>query len=512
MKRIIAGILASTMLLSAIILPSCNSEDAQTDTSSLVELVSDGTAKYNVVRARTIGKGNPILALVVELKDQLNTTTGVEFESATDAKSKADYEILIGSCDREETNQVVNSLADGEYAIKVVGNKIVLCGKDETGTYMAVRDFIDNYAKGGEIPADLEVKNTVDYTQYINLVYDGKDFSLSSEHNMSYTEMGHTVLKAFTRDHYRDGNLLNTEVWDAAEILEAYIDAYEQTGNEAYLKYVEGIAASKFGANSARTDWCRNNPYNDDISWICIAFARIYLLTGNKKYLNLSKSNFDTMWDRAYSPDVLGGGLWWKDDQKDTKNSCIQCPASIAACLIAKATGDDSYYEKAKELMDWEFENLFIPNTGKVYDNYQTNGNKSDWSSTYNQGTFVGACILLHEKYGDQKYLDYAAKAVGYGMSSLDNINGVLNGESGGNDLPGFKGILTRWFYRYAEYTNDLDVLEWLQKNADTAFGNRNSKDKIWTHWAEPTDENTNYDIWGLSAAMALMFNCEPWW
>ena len=97
-------------------------------------------------------------------------------------------------------------------------------------------------------------------------------------------------------------------------------------------------------------------------------------------------------------------------------------------------------------------------------------------------------------------------------MYSLDNVDGVLNGEGNGADGIGFKGILTRWFYRYAKYTNDLEVLSWLQKNADVAFGNRNSYNLIWTTWATATEDKKNLDPWGCSAALALLFNCEPWW
>lgn len=503
MKHFIAALLACAMLLStAVLLPSCGEEKPEQPANAVI--VKDGTANYTVVRSKDVARGSDLLSAATNLKNKLKLASGAEVNSSTDSASTATQEILIGATDREESKQVLSELAINEGIIKVVGDKVVIAGTSDTTTILAINHFIDNYIPSGattiELPADLSVK-----------VY--YDASTSAIHGRSYESMGDVILKAYTRDHYKDGNIPGTWTWDAAEILEAYIDAYEQTGNEQYLEYIEGIANYKFSANNARVDWCANNAYNDDIAWICIGFARIYHLTGEKKYLNLSKKNFDTMWKRAYSPDVLGGGLWWKDDQKDTKNSCIQCPASIAACLIAKGTGDDSYYEKAKELMEWEFETLFNPETGEVYDAKRTNGDFNYWCSTYNQGTFVGACILLHEKYGDQKYLDYAAKAVEYGMTELDNVNGVLNGESSGNDLPGFKGILTRWFYRYAVYTNDLDVLQWLQHNADTAYSNRNSKNKIWTHWAEKTSNNTsNYGPWGLSAAMALMFNCEQWW
>ncbi len=511
MKKILSLCLAALML-TAPVLTGCSDDspavtEPQAPTS--IQLIKDSASDYVIVRSSRSKKDSLATQASQELQTAIATIgvtvalqTDIEVTFDDEAKRDSAKEILIGRTNRKQSSIAYNALAYNEFVVKVDGAKVVICGVNDKATLQAVQFFAANYITDGklvELPADLEIKGVV-------------DMSVSDTTNLSFEAMGDTILQAYA-DAYidRSGKLKGTEYWDTAEILEAFIDAYEQTGRADYLKFAEDIALRHFGSDNINTNWCTNNQFNDDIAWMCIGFARLYLLTENENYIQLAKRNFDTMWKRAYSPDVLGGGLWWKNDQKNTKNSCIQCPASIAACLIAKGTGDDSYYEKAKELMDWEFENLFETNSGRVYDNYTTDGNKSTWASTYNQGTFVGACTLLHEKYGDAKYLKYAAKAVQFGMNSLDNKDGVLTGEDSGNDLPGFKGILTRWFYRYAQYTQDMDVLEWLQLNANTAFANRNRDDIIWSTWAVPSKDQ-QYDPWGASAAMALLFNCEPWW
>ncbi|MBQ8382101.1 MAG: glycoside hydrolase family 88 protein [Clostridia bacterium] len=516
MKKLLTLCMSAVLLLTAIPLSACGGSDEtqepaeSTDTSNTVQIVKDAASEFVIVRSNSSSKDSLEKTASFRLQTIISDATGVKLERKTDVILYTDdasahenaKEILIGSTNRKESESALAELAFNEYIIKVDGPKIVICGACEKATLQAVEYFGANYVVAGEvleIPSDLMVKGYVDMT-------------VSSETGVSYEDMGDRILEAYADEFIdRQGSLKGTEFWDTAEILEAFIDAYEQTGKEQYLKYAENIAKNHFKADESRVNWCGSNAFNDDIAWLCIGLTRLYNLTGNRTYLTIAKNNFNSMWDRAYSPDVLGGGLWWKDDQKTCKNSCIQCPASIAACLIGKASGDDSYYEKAKEIMEWEFETLFEESTGKVYDSINTDGTYNYWASTYNQGTFVGACTLLHEKYGDQKYLDYAAKAVEYGMTKLDNKDGVLNGEASGADLIGFKGILTRWFYRYAQYTNDLDVLGWLQKNADVAFSNRNSSDIVWTAWADKTLDQ-DYDPWGCSAAIALMFNCEPWW
>lgn len=531
MKKILTLCLAALLLLTSIPLSACknNEEDTPQETTTKVSIVKDAASEYTIIRPQSAGRTSPVREAALLMRDLIKNATGADLTRADDYYQQSDpaaaeavktsKEILIGETNRPESTAAMEGLAFNEFVIRLVGSKIVIVGACDAATLQAVKYFGDNYISADSaelaIPADLSVKGTV-------------DMSTSMVHNTEYTSMGSKVLLAFNNRYLNGGNLLDTEFWDAAEILEAYIDAYEQTGSEKILSYIQKITQSKFNANNTSVNWCASNPYNDDISWACIAFARLYLLTEEEDYLTIAKNNFDIMFARANNaPDVLGGGLWWKQDELNTKNSCIQCPASIAACLIGKATGDDSYYEKAKEVMEWEFANLFEPDTGKVYDCYHTKDHpdgegKSTWASTYNQGTFIGACTLLHEKYGDDKYMEYAAAAAKYSMNSLGNKDGVLNCETGGGDLIGFKGILTRWLHCYAEYTQNLDILQWLQLNADTAYSNRTSKNFIWTNWAEPTNEdlswnddasdNGKYDIFGLSAAIALLFNCEPWW
>lgn len=40
---------------------------------------------------------------------------------------------------------------------------------------------------------------------------------------------------------------------------------------------------------------------------------------------------------------------------------------------------------------------------------------------------------------------------------------------------------------------------------------NIDKKDLIRTAWNEPTDETSDDDVFGMSSAVALMFNCQSW-
>ena len=417
-----------------------------------------------------------------------------------------EFEILLGNTNREESKLDTESLGFNQAIIRVVGKKIVIAGKNDSLTAMAILKFIETYmpedGKAVLVPADLNEVITLDLTE-----------SLAT--GMTYAEMADNVWDSFNEAYWQGQWVDGAGWWDAAEILETYIDVYEQTRSdedkEKMLSFATGFIRNH------NFNWTYNK-YNDDIMWACIAFARIANLTGNKLYAKYAKQNFDAVWERGWDT-KLGGGLYWTTDN-NTKNSCVNCPAAIAACQIGIYYNDESYFEIAKKIMAWEVKWMFEEGSGKVYDAYNVNGEINYWASTYNQGTFIGACTLLYQHYKDEVYMTYAQKAASYAMSNLTQ-NGILhNGEgnpsSSNGDLIGFKGILTRWLYRYAKEAESLEVLTFLQKNAETAYQNRNKDGVIWTNWVEKTPDNAthneDYRTFGMSTALALMFNCQQWW
>ncbi|MBQ9783019.1 MAG: MBL fold metallo-hydrolase [Clostridia bacterium] len=74
-------------------------------------------------------------------------------------------EILIGHTNRPETQQVLSQLASNEFAVAVVGNKLVITGIVEALTPYAINYFVNNYlAEGsnGEVAGDLFYKEATD--------------------------------------------------------------------------------------------------------------------------------------------------------------------------------------------------------------------------------------------------------------------------------------------------------------------------------------------------------------
>ena len=472
-------------------------------------IIEDGKTNYQVVfpqganKAQTTGKlfSDSLSVLRKAFKNYGFQMISIQSDNIPlgeeDTFVAPTYEILLGSTNREESN-ITDDLAFNEAVIRVVGKKVIVTGNSNLVTAMAILKFVERYmpedGKAVLIPADLNEVVTV-------------DFKNCSATDLAYADMAKDVFDAFNEAYWTEEGIY-TDFWHQAEMIETYVDVYEQTRSEAdkekMLAFANGFIKKR------GTSWL-GNMYNDDIMWICIAFSRISDLTGDAKYVKYAKANFDQVYKRAYDT-KLGGGLYWSTDKK-TKNSCVNCPAAIAACFIGKLYNDESYYDKAKSLMAWEIEVLFDKNTGRVYDAINITEGKDAYMSSYNQGTFIGACTLLYQKTKDATYLTYAQKAAEFGMSNLTSNGVVDNNENNGNDNPGFKGIFTRWLYRYAKETKNVEILVFLQNNAATAYQNRNKDGLIWTKWTQKTsDDVSGYLVFGMSTAIALMYNCQQWW
>ena len=285
--------------------------------------------------------------------------------------------------------------------------------------------------------------------------------------------------------------------WQEIEEIEGIEDANDRTGG-AYNSQVTALLNGFIKAHG--TDWS-DNIYNDDISWATIAYTRGYQTTGNTTFRTIAKNNFDRMFARAWNP--AKGALYWTTNNT-SYNSCIECPAGIASCLLSKALGDAGYLTKAKALFTWEKANLFQPATGAVWDAVNTDGKVGTWSSTYNQGTFVGLANFL----GDTDSAVLAANYTRYHLGKQTTNGYLIMPEygSGGNNNAGLNSIGLRWIAKFMkDHRLQNTYLGWLQANADTAWSVRRTSDNLsWCQWLQPTPSGVLHSWDCINSVVAL--------
>lgn len=344
-------------------------------------------------------------------------------------------------------------------------------------------------------------------------------------------EMMAAFLKQFIQVH--NGNLLSLSKggWGEAEMMEVLLDAYEETRNDVYKTLFQKIYAyfkqgvgdywDKGGQNGY--DWFGYD-FNDDVAWMVIASARAGHLFGDQVYIDDSKRNFDIIYKRCYVPQQ--GLLRWaeksgvKDDGSFTINSCVNGPMEVAACYIAMNTGDESYYEKARDLYAQQRAKLANISTGQVYDCFRVNsdgianGEGNHWASTYNQGTMMGAAVLLYNHYKDATYKQDAEQIMSYTANNMcdDGIIRVCQTVKG--DLCGFKGILMRYVRRLIIDCGAMQYTSWMKANAWRVYNNRNSAGYTHSAWLTKSAESLTFGSdtyndspFGCSTAISAAFN-----
>jgi predicted alpha-1,6-mannanase (GH76 family) len=284
--------------------------------------------------------------------------------------------------------------------------------------------------------------------------------------------------------------------WTQAELIEGVEDANDRTGG-TYNSMITSLL-NGFSSNNG-TSWS-GNIYNDDICWACIAYLRGYQATGNVTFRNIAKANFDMMYARAWSSD-FGGGLWWTT-AKGGKNACVNGPAAITSYLLYQTLSDASYLTKSQNIFNWEKATLFNAGTGAVYD-YISTGGVGTWSSTYNQGTFIGAANYL----GDVATATTAMNFTKNSMSGANGSGGLIMPQYGaGGNNSGFNSIGIRWMAKFMKDRSlQSTYLGWLQSNANAAWAQRRADNLGWCQWLEKTPNSNNFYSWDtISTAVAL--------
>lgn len=308
----------------------------------------------------------------------------------------------------------------------------------------------------------------------------------------------------------------NNGGWGESEQLEVILDAYETTGKAGYLTlakemfnwFYNCVGDTWTGGSNGSYNWFGYD-FNDDVMWQIIAVARLGLLTGETKYRTLAKRNFDLIYKRAYMPEY--GMMRWAESSGDrtSSNSCIMGPSEVAACYLAMLGCGEEYYEKARDLYSKQRQYLFNPSSGQVFDcRVWSTGSMNHWASTYNQGTMLGAAVMLYGHYGTALYRTDAEAIARYCRSNMCDANGIiLVCQVNDGDLCGFKGILMRYVRRFAAELGHPEYNEWIQKNALHAYNNRTPEGVTTSAWLKKSTTETSTNAFSCSTAASAAAN-----
>ncbi len=338
---------------------------------------------------------------------------------------------------------------------------------------------------GGQQCAQVNLFQVRDITavpQQSVIVTQGHDFNAN-------TATGTTALQQW----YNNGNgRWNTAGWwnaaNCIEAIEDHIVANNDTNQLATL-------LNTFTRNSSGNFL---NDFYDDEGWWANAWIRAYDLTGDVRYLNMAKTIFADMTGGWGNP--CNGGIWWNKAQTYKNAIANELFLLVAIRLHQRTPGDTgapgSYFNWATNAWTW-FKASGMINAQNLVNDGLTAGcqNNGQTTWTYNQGVILGALTDLYKATGDTNYLAQAEAIADAAINTLVAPTGVLtepwpcNPLCGGGDVPQFKGIFIRQLAYLYDVNRKPAYFNFLFGNAHAVwFKNRNSSNQFGMSWAGPVD------------------------
>ena len=118
--------------------------------------------------------------------------------------------------------------------------------------------------------------------------------------------------------------------------------------------------------------------YYDDNAWMALALVETYEVLGDKKYLDWAKGALDF----ALEGEAQDGGIYWRESDKASRNTCACAPTAAACLAIYEVSKDERLFRKAQEIYSWTQANLLDPADRLAWDSIDNAGkvDKTKWS------------------------------------------------------------------------------------------------------------------------------------
>ncbi|WP_196989128.1 glycoside hydrolase family 76 protein [Panacibacter microcysteis] len=210
--------------------------------------------------------------------------------------------------------------------------------------------------------------------------------------------------------------------------------------------------------------------FYDDNQWIAIACLDAYNRTRKDYYLDKPKEIYRFMMTGFDT--ISGGGLYWKEDEKTTKNTCSNGPGILIALQLYSITGQKNYLDTAMLLYKWVNQHLQSAD-GLYYDHIKIPSLKIDSAKyTYNTGTMLQANVLLYRITKDQQYLSEAQRIAAAARQYFYRHN----------KLPGnywFNAVLLRGLQDLYREDHNRAHIEWFAKDAERIWARKRNADNL---------------------------------
>jgi len=299
--------------------------------------------------------------------------------------------------------------------------------------------------------------------------------------------------------------------WQQAHAMDVLVYAYERHKDDGttyaskYNLYMRRWYDNKANNYSSGTTGFEN-PYTDDMCWICLTLLHMTEATGREAYATTAKTVFNNAIMKRAVEDESGLWLPWNDSQGSGPNACTLAPACLIAAKLYMKYGDEKYLTYAEKFYTY-LQNNICKSDGRV----------EEPPLTYTQGTFGEACRLLYHITGKALYKSKAALYINYAFTSdRCTSNGLLRSEGENMDQSIFKAVLIPYAVNYCldenmSYSTRKSLIILLQKNADALWKNldHDSYPAMYCpyYWGKAYDSSKTASMGAMASGASLMEN-----
>lgn len=280
-----------------------------------------------------------------------------------------------------------------------------------------------------------------------------------------------------------DANLTQQEVsflWPYSAMVSGCVSMYKISKADKYKKLMDKQIKPGLDLywDNTRKPACyqsyptfagKNDRYYDDNDWIALDCCDYYEATGKQEYLDKAIALHRYIYS-GWS-DELGGGIYWCEQKRTSKNTCSNAPATVLCLKLYKLTKDEKYLKQAEETYEWTKTNLRDPEDFVYWDNISLEGQIGYAKYTYNSGQMIQAGVLLYQITGKKAYLQDAQQTAKGAYEYFCRLQQTPKGEMRFYpDSPWFNVILFRGLKALYQTDHNPTYIKAMIDNADFAW------------------------------------------
>jgi len=207
----------------------------------------------------------------------------------------------------------------------------------------------------------------------------------------------------------RVGAPAGTHAWPFSQALAANISIarLSRLSVRAPVRARLATLERRFRSAAAYVAWPHGDLYLDDNEWLAEDFLDWSDLTGDRLARARAAAIFSAVvdaWDDAATHPCAGGVFWTTSPANRDRNTVSTANGALVGLRLYAATKQARYLSWSKRMLAW-LDRCMLGPDGLYADHIALDGTVDGAEWSYNQGSVIGADVLLYELTGDTSAL-----------------------------------------------------------------------------------------------------------